>query len=403
MRKLFLGASAFYLTIVCSFAQKPDTDSAAYQSRKLKLDEIDFVSSYYQQDGNNSAVTGGIGDEHLTDFANTINLNMLRTDVKNRVHHFGFELGIDHYSSASSDKIDPTTISSASSSDQRIYPSLSWSMHNIPKHRILGAGISISTEYDYFSKGGFVSYTKSSEDNNRELSLKFNVFLDTWTVIYPSELRSYNTPQGQVNDPNAHGQKPRNTYNGSVTFLQVVNKRLEMAFLTDVAYQSGQLGTLYQRVYFIDGTHKVENLPESRFKLPVGLRANYFLGDKFVLRGFYRFYTDDWGINAHTFELEVPYKISPFLSVSPFYRFFTQTAADYFAPFSEHLPSDEFYTSDYDLSEFNSNFGGVNLRFNSVNGILGIQKLNTLELRYGHYNRSNGLQANIVTLAATIK
>jgi hypothetical protein len=200
-----------------------------------------------------------------------------------------------------------------------------------------------------------------------------------------------------------HGHKPRNTYNASFSWLQVVNKRLQVAFLVDGAYQTGQLGTLYQRVYFQDNSELVEHLPDSRFKIPLGFRANYFLGDKIVIRSFYRYYTDNWGINAHSLELEVPYKISPFVSVSPFYRFYTQTAADYFAPYQQHQLSDEFYTSDYDLSEFNSHFGGLNLRFNSADGILGMKHLNTLELRYGHYNRSNGLQANIVTLAATVK
>jgi hypothetical protein len=33
--------------------------------RTLKLDEINIVSAYYAQDGNHSAVTGGIGTEKL--------------------------------------------------------------------------------------------------------------------------------------------------------------------------------------------------------------------------------------------------------------------------------------------------------------------------------------------------
>src|SRR6187399_3197151 len=128
MQKLFLGVSAFYLSIVCSFAQAPEPDSSGYKARKLHLNEVNFVSGYYQQDGHNSAVTGGIGTEHLTDFANTLNVTLLKTDHKNRQHTYGVEFGIDHYTSASSDKIDPNTISSASASDNRIYPSLSWQM-----------------------------------------------------------------------------------------------------------------------------------------------------------------------------------------------------------------------------------------------------------------------------------
>jgi len=69
-----------------------------------------------------------------------------------------------------------------------------------------------------------------------------------------------------------------------------------MSLLTDIGYQKGLLGTAYQRVYFGDNGNNAysEKLPDNRFKLPIGLRANYFLGDKFILRGFYRYYTDSW-------------------------------------------------------------------------------------------------------------
>src|SRR5690349_18159618 len=123
MKKVSLLLLAFLFQTVAAFAQ---TDSAAYKKRKLSVSEVNFVSSYYWQDGNNSAVTGGIGSEQLTDFANTIELKLARTDRKERQHIISAEMGIDHYSSASSDKIDPATISSASHADTRFYPSLSY-------------------------------------------------------------------------------------------------------------------------------------------------------------------------------------------------------------------------------------------------------------------------------------
>lgn len=403
MQKLFLGVSAFYVSILCSFAQTAAPDSAVFKSRKLAFDEANLVSSYYQQDGSHSAVTGGIGSEKLTDVANTISLTMLRTDLKNRLHTFGMEFGIDHYTSASSDKIDPSTISSASYGDNRIYPSLSWQMHDEAKHYSVGAGLAFSSEYDYFSKGINLNISKFSADNNREIGLKINAFLDTWKIIYPIELRTLESSGGLISNPAASGSKPRNSFNGALTLAQVVNKRLQIALLAEAAYQTGQLGTLCQRIYFKDGSETVENLPKNRFKLPLGFRANFFPGDKFIIRTFYRYYTDDWGISAHTAEFEVPYKFSPFVSVSPFYRYYSQTASDYFAPYQQHDITDEFYTSDYDLSKFSSNMFGVNLRINSPDGLLSLKHLNTLELRYGHYQRSNNLQANIITLAATVK
>jgi hypothetical protein len=58
------------------------------------------------------------------------------------------------------------------------------------------------------------------------------------------------------------------------------------------------------------------------------------------------------GLKSNTFSLETPVKISPFVSVSPFYRYYSQTAAKYFAPYQQHTAFDDFYTSNYDLSKF---------------------------------------------------
>src|SRR5690348_2728078 len=108
MRKLSLSVIGMYIGILSAFSQ---TDSSAYKSRKLKTEEINFVSGYYHQDGNNSAVTGGIGTEKLTDFANTFELKLSKYDRRLRKQILTLGLGVDHYSSASSDKIDPNTIS----------------------------------------------------------------------------------------------------------------------------------------------------------------------------------------------------------------------------------------------------------------------------------------------------
>ncbi|GAA4296023.1 DUF3570 domain-containing protein [Nibribacter koreensis] len=403
MQKIYLHASLFFLTILSSFGQTTQPDSTTFKSRKLKTQEINFVSSYYTQDGNNSAVTGGIGTEKLTDVATTFDITMAKGDAQNRLHSFRLEVGFDHYSSASSDLIDPTTISSASARDNRIYPSLSWVMQDDVKGYSMGAGVSVSTEYDYFSKGVNMNFAKFSKDRSREVGLSLSAFLDSWSMIYPIELRTLETPSGPVDNPDAGGTNPRNSYNASVSLAQVINKRLQASAMLDLAYQTGQLATPYQRVYFTDNSVHVEKLPDSRVKIPVGLRLNYFATDRILVKTFYRFYTDDWGITAHTAEIELPYKLTPFLSVSPFYRFYSQTAADYFAPYKEHSALNEFYTSDYDLSKFVSHLFGLNLRYNSADGILGIHKLNTLEMRYDHYNRDTGLVADAVALAVTIK
>ncbi|RYF91105.1 MAG: hypothetical protein EOO00_08450, partial [Chitinophagaceae bacterium] len=149
MKRIFLTAAAL-VSLLQVYSQKSDS---SFKSRKLKLDEINLVSSYYRQDGNNAAVTGGIGSQKLTDIANVIDVTLIRYDRKDRKHTIGIEMGIDHYTSASSDKVDLKANSSASSADTRLYPSVTWSRENEKKGTSVGAGLSYSGEYDYQSFG----------------------------------------------------------------------------------------------------------------------------------------------------------------------------------------------------------------------------------------------------------
>jgi hypothetical protein len=394
MRIIPLSLVAFCCGILASFSQTPDS---TYKKKKLNTYEVNFITSYYGQDGNNSAVTGGIGTEKLTDYSTALDLTINRTDSSQRSRIWNIELAMDAYTSASSDKIDPTTISSASSHDTRVYPSVSYTVKNEAKRYSIGGEASFSKEFDYTSVGAALTFSKFTKDHNREFSAKLQAFFDTWKIILPVELRSSNALGIDLNN------NKRNSYSAAFVYSQVVNERFQYALLADPSYQQGLLGTLYQRIYFNDGSESVERLPDARYKLPIGARLNWFLSDRLILRTFLRYYMDSWNLHAETFSIETPYKVNPLFSISPFYRFYTQTAIKYFGAYKEHLRSEEFYSCDYDLSASNSHFFGINLRKSALNGIFGIKNWNNLELRLGHYIRSTGLRSNAITLAATFK
>ena len=397
MKRLFLSAAAI-MAIIYGHAQS-NPDSTGFKSRKLKVEEVNLVSSYYSQDGNNAAVTGGIGSQKLTDIATTIDIRLTRYDKKLRKHIFDGEIGIDHYTSASSDKVDLKANSSASHADTRIYPSLTWTVENETKGTSVGVGVSASTEFDYQSFGINVGFSKKTKNRNGEFSAKFHAYLDQVKLILPIELRT--NPFFEEDDD--YTSTGRNSYSGSLSWSQVVNQRLQVALIADLVSQTGYLSMPFYRVYFADGTVHEEKLPDSRMKLPLGFRANYFLGDKIILRSYYRYYTDDWGLHSHTANLEIPVKINPYLSVSPFYRYYTQSAIKYFAPYGEHTAQDTYYSSNYDLSKFNSSFFGAGIKITPPNGIFGQQHFNMIELRYGHYSKNIGMNANSISLNLRFK
>jgi len=381
-------------------------DSNNYNPRKLRLDEIDFVSSYYNQNGDHSAVTGGIGSEKVTDFSNSITLNLIWFGKTGNKNSLAAGMGFDYHTAASQAYVSPTGASKASGT--RISPSLDWVNENAKTGNTFGAGISYSDEFNYKSLGLDANFSVKTDDKMGEFSAKLQGYFDKVTLIYPDDFPSLLPPLPAGSTDGHHhkrdyGSSPRDTYTAALSYSQIINSRLQLALLGDVVTQNGYLGLPFHRVYFSNGKDTVEKLPSSRFKLPVGIRANYFLGDNVILRAYYRYYADSWGIRSNTVGLEVPYKVTPFFSISPFYRFYSQSASFYFAPYGMHSPTDEYYTSNYEFSKFDSQFFGLSFRIAPPTGVFGWQGFHELEIRYGHYAQTTDLVSNVISLQLGFK
>lgn len=368
--------------------------------------EANFLSGYYNQDGNNSPVTGGVGTEQLTDFANVFIVNV-PIDSVNAVSLFA---GVDAYTSASTDNID-SNVSSASSQDVRTYGTLSYTRKNLKRAETYGLRAGFSTEYDYKSFSAGFALSKEWNDGNTELNFTGQAFIDRWVGKEHSNKLIY--PELWLGDAlgySEHSSPNRNSYNAQLFLSQVLTTRLQIGISAELIYMSGLLSTPFHSVYFADTddyAFDIERLPSSRLKIPLGLRLNYFPIDFLVVRTYYRYYTDDFGINAHTFELELPVKLGNSFTVSPFYRFHTQSASKYFAPYKQHLSTSEFYTSDYDLAELQSNKYGLGFKYYPTFGLLrsrplfkthGVFMFKYIELRGAYYERNTDFQAYNVSL-----
>lgn len=461
----------FFLGLISSIGFAQDkTPVPAFKKRVLESTEVDFLASYYNQDGARSAVSGGIGSEKLTDVASNIVVAMPLNDDD----VLTIDLGISAYSSASSSNINPFNAtaasggdddklaaptpsgtpwqasSGASKSDQLVSIVANYSHNSDSRNFIWNTDVSFSNEYDYTSVGFGGGIATLFNEKNTELSLKANVYLDQWRPIYPTELHEYSKygtsflNQGYFNGVSVldqNGQATtnylpsafqtvsgvnRNSYSASLGFSQILTKKLQFSIFFDVLQQQGLLSSPYHRIYFADkanfyigeaqyianyespantGIYKladdIERLPDSRFKLPVGARLNYYINERFILRTYYRFYSDNWDIQSHTATIELPIKLSDRFTVFPMYRYYTQTASKYYAPYETHLSTEKFYTSDADLATFDANQYGFGINYTDIFTGAKIWKfgLKNIDFRFNHYERSDNLNANIGTIA----
>jgi hypothetical protein len=389
VKKRYIAIGLLASSLV-SYGQRQDS---TYRKKKLATTDVQIIMSYYTQDNDHSAVTGGIGTEELQVYATQLAVDH-RRDSSNSFH---FDAGLDVISSASTDNIDYVK-SSASKLDARTHVNTGYN-HTFKKQRLsVGISNSFSIESDYTSFGAALFLNRLNKDQSREISAALQMFFDDlrWgrlhdghpeKLIYPSELRTKEW----------FDHYRRDSYNLELGYFRILNKRMSLGIYPGVVYQSGLLSTPFHRVYFSDSLRRVENLPLSRLKFPVGVQLNAFVGGRWILRTNYRFYWDDFGVVGHTLNLEAAYKLSRVLTITPFARLYAQSEADYFKPYKEHKGAEEFYTSDYDLSKFTSLKPGLGIRYAPYSGKYRTT-FNAIELRYAFYKRSDGMDAHMVTL-----
>lgn len=409
--KLIFFLSFFFF----SFSVLAQDSIPTYTKRVLETTEVDIIASYYSQDGDNAAVTGGRGTEELTDFAPSIIIAI----PLNADDVFTIDAGVSAYTSASSsnvdafdsdDPADPFVASSgASASDLWANGVLSYSHSSDDRNKVWGAKVSVSSEYDYFSVGFGANYTYLFNEKNTEISANANVYLDQWSLIYPEELRFDLENDTEFEDLDPLPNKNRNSYSLGLGFSQILSKNSQASLSLDLVQQEGLLSTPFQRVYFSDRPDNfvenfqladdIERLPDTRFKIAIGGRLNYYINEIFVLRTYYRYYTDDWGIDSHTASLEVPIKIGSKFTVYPSYRFYNQTASDYFYEYNTALSTNEFYTSDYDLSKFTAHQYGLGVTYTDIFTNFKISKwgLKSVDLKFNQYNRDSGLEFFLIS------
>lgn len=389
MKKRYI-AIGLLASSLASFGQRQDS---TYRKKKLSTTDVQIIMSYYTQDNDHSAVTGGIGTEDLQVYATQFSVDY-QSDSANTFHVDG---GLDIISSASTDNIDYVK-SSASKIDARTHLNTGYNRRISRKGITVGANTGFSIESDYSSLNTGLFFSKINPSQSREISIALQMFFDDlrWgrlhdgqpeKLIYPVELRSIEW----------FDHHRRTSYNLDVGFYRVINRRMAIGVYPGLAYQSGLLSTPFHRVYFSDNSKRVENLPGDRFKVPIGVQLNTFIGGRWILRTYYRLYWDNFGIISNTINVEAAFKASSKFTVTPFIRIYGQTSADDFKKYGEHDVADEFYTSDYDLSRFESFKPGLSVRFAPYSGS-GPTTFNAIELRYAFYRRSDGMEAHTATL-----
>ncbi len=148
------------------------------------------------------------------------------------------------------------------------------------------------------------------------------------------------------------GQEDKRTYDAMVGLTQLLDPKTLVTCNLTIGRAEGMLSDPY-KIVWVDWLPRWEKRPDTRDKQIAyvslirylePLRASIEVG--------YRYYTDTFGIDAHTASLAWYQKLGDQVTVRPAVRYYTQSAADFYAV--EFSGTPEFYSSDYRISEFNA-------------------------------------------------
>jgi len=171
----------------------------------------------------------------------------------------------------------------------------------------LTAGTSYSEENDYISRSYSLQGSLSTEDKNTTFTLGGSYTTDT---INPS------ISESEYFD--------KRTVSGLIGVTQVLTK--EDIVQVNLGYAKG-------RGYFNDPYKRYDDRPDNRESKTVMTRWNHhFDGTDGTSRLSYRYYTDSFGIDAHTLALEYVQPLPNDWTVTPSVRFYSQTSADFYLP-----------------------------------------------------------------------
>jgi hypothetical protein len=347
-----------------------------------QVDDMEMRFAFFDQVGHGyQSVAGpprGPGSEDALIFEPQFHLRV-RQDEHWR---HDIDIGVDIVSNASIDAID--AISTASAVNEAATLEVTSSYQDGP-HRIdLRYGGHIEEPLRSFFLGA--GWTLSLADDNATVGVSGQATVDFFD---PVDRSGY--------DPGLAG---RQTLNANFAASQI----LSPTTVADVGYgftlQTGRLETTYNSVPLTDGARDDEIFPAGRrARHAVMARlAQHVPWTHTTLKASYRYYIDNYGLDAHTAEGQLYQYLVDWLYVRGSYRWHQQSGVDFFATsFMPGVTGPR--TSDSDLAPFTAHEVGVKVVLLAERSPWESLKRSFIEASFYRYWRTNDMVVDWLALA----
>jgi hypothetical protein len=249
--------------------------------------------------------------------------------------------------------------------------------------------VSVGADYllgDTILSAGF---TNSDENDFQADTASFGVRQEIFgglTVINLGYARGWDTI-GQITDPEFSREADKRLYRLGVS--QVVSKKFVLNLDFEGITDQGYLNNPYRQVrYEAPGGQgylwQSEVYPATRTSSAFSLGGRYFLGKGSVVYGSARIYGDTWGIAAWNTKAGYTYIYNKKWIFDASYRYYTQTAADFYSDLFPYMDAQNFLGRDKEISTFSDHSLRFDVSYDFDVGKWKFLERGTLNLTYNH-------------------
>ena len=249
-------------------------------------------------------------------------------------------------------------------------------------------GYYLSSEPDYLGQQVIVGYNRDFED--AQVNLAFGSSFG-WDAIDPV-----------ADDDTQTAADSKTTLHWNAVATRVLTPTTLVRLGLEYNIVNGLQHNPYRNVY-AGGTRVPERHPGHRERRDAFLKVNQYFQNRSSLKFNYRFYDDDWGIDSHELGSTLSQYVTRGVFASYEYRYYTQTAADFYRDeYATVAGVDGYLSGDYRMAVLSSHLFGfafdVDLRDLAMDApVLGRMGL---RFNYERYFNSNNYSANILTTQA---
>jgi hypothetical protein len=218
--------------------------------------------------------------------------------------------------------------------DTRVAVNGSWKQP-LGRLSILTLGGNFSKEFDFTSIGASAQITRDFNQKNTTLLFGLSTEADSVDPVGGKPIPfAAMVPAGQ-SQPRQGGSDNKSVLDAMLGVTQVVNKRTLMQINYSLSHASGYLNDPYKMLSRINPAtgstidYLYENRPDARTKHAFYWLTRYHL-NRDVVSASYRYFFDDWGIKAHTVDVNYNWRYSANKYLEPRLRFYSQTEADFY-------------------------------------------------------------------------